>query len=155
MGVRKGASFLPGESASAGKGVLWSGVQGCSELTGSGGALVGLVPAWAPLGGLSRTELWVSPPTARSAALERGPSAFAFPARKQRLREGKPSAWSHTALEWWSSWALGPLSGSQPGELSSDHTHTCKHPFTTLRICLFLVDLKDLDNSSFMRFSQV
>ena len=101
-----------------------------------------------PRGGLSL-------PTARSAALERGHSAFTFPARKQRLREGKPFAWSRTAQEWWSSRALGLLSDSQSGVLSSDHTHTCIHSFTTLRICLFLVDLKDSNNSSFIRFSQV
>ena len=40
------------------------------------------------------------PPMVPSAALERGLSALTFPAGKQRLREGKPSAWSHTAYKW-------------------------------------------------------
>lgn len=89
--------------------------RGCAG--GSGSGLRG------PLEAFPGLSSGLSPSTALPAALEWGLRAFTFPARKQRLREGRSFAWSHTACKWWSSWALGLLSDSQSGVLSRAHTH--------------------------------
>lgn len=94
--------------------------RGCAG--GSGSGLRG------PLETFPGLSSGLSPSTTLPAALEWGLRAFTILARKQRLREGKPFAWSHTASKWWSSWALGLLSDSQSAVLS----HTCIHSLTTI-----------------------